>query len=234
MSKEIPAYIIIQRMGVGDNKAFTAFYKENRAPFFRHFIIRCQEDQQAGFVRMKFKDNDMYLDDLYQTSCIRLYEKVNFGKLYADGEKVMYVNRYGEKAPLTCSLITLLKNIGSNVLREMERDHQDDTQDIDEVVRTTEEGESAPDSLIAEDGEEDLKITIARELVLKMTDPCRKIFHALYGTGDSVEAPDTKVKGVDIYESLGYSSAESFRNQRSRCNKKFKAAFLDAFNKAKK
>lgn len=227
MANHLSDYIIIQRLSEGDNRVFTAFYKENREPFFRHFIMHCQSEEKAGFIRMKFKSGDMYLDDLYQTSCIRLYEMVNFGKLHVLDSKVYYQNRKGDDAPLTCSLLTLLKNIGFNVLKEMERDNADsNTSNLDDVLRTSENEECAPDSLLQDEEEEDLKVAITRRLLEKMTETCRKIFTALY-LNDS----DGKVKGVEVVERLGYSSPESFRNQKARCVNKFKVAFQEELKK---
>lgn len=229
MSNTKTDYTLVDKLSRGDNRAFAAFYKENREPFFRHFIIYCQQESQAGFVRMKFKAGDIYLDDLYQTSCIRLYEMVTVRKLYAENEKIYYVNKSDISTVLSCSILTLLKSIGFNALKEMERaNHDSGTSDLDELLRTYDDSECAPDELLNDDDEEDYKVAIVRELMSKMTDTCRKIFTALYYNEDV-----TKVKGVEVVESLGYSSPESFRNQKARCVNKFKTAFEAALGKKK-
>lgn len=241
MSNTKTDYTLVDKLSKGDNRAFAAFYKENRDPFFRHFNIYCQQESQAGFVRMKFKAGDLYLDDLYQTSCIRLYEMVTVRKLYAKDEKIYYVNKSDVSTVLSCSLLTLLKSIGFNALKEMERaNHDSGSSDIDELLRTYDDSECAPDELLCDDDEEDLKVAIVRNLMFKMTDTCRKIFTALYGVGEDTDANESleptgnkKVKGVDVVEKLGYSSPESFRNQKARCVNKFKVAFEDALRRKK-
>ena len=215
--------IFVERLSRGDNKAFTAFYQDNRTPFFEHFRVLCQEEEKIGFSRMKFKFGDLYLDDLYQESTIRLYEIICMGRMKVSGSDILYTNKKSETNPLTCSLFTFLKRIGGNVLKEMHNKNAlSGSVDFDVILRVleSEDDESCPDVFIDEDEEEYRKIMIVRKLIPKMTEVCRKIFTALYCTED-----EKKVKGVSVFADLGYSSAAAFRNQKARCVEKFKKAF---------
>lgn len=220
--------IFVERLSRGDNKVFTAFYQKCRTPFFKHFIIFCKEEETSGFNKMKFKDGDMYLDDLYQMSTMRLYEIVSMGRMRASDGNIFYTNRYSVTKPLTCSLFTFLKKIGENVLKEMYKENADSGSiDIETVLRTIDEkdDDGCPDDFIDEDEEENRKLAIVKKLIPKMTEVCRKIFTALYYTED-----EKKVKGVDVYAALGYRSLAAYRNQKSRCVEKFKQAFNKSLN----
>ena len=215
--------IFVERLSRGDNKAFTAFYQEYRSPYFEHFIILCKEEEKMGFEKMKFKDGDMYLDDLYQISTMRLYQIISMGRMKVSGRDILYINKKSETNPLTCSLFTFLKKIGENVLKEMHKANADSGSiDFDAMLRTLDDkdDECCPDIFIDDDEEEDRKVAIVKKLIPMMTETCRKIFTALYYTDE-----EKKVKGVNIFAELGYSSAAAYRNQKSRCVEKFKAAF---------
>lgn len=215
--------ILINRLSKGDGKAFTAFYKNCRTPFFEHFIILYREEERIGFSRMRSKETGMYLDDLYQMSTMRLYEMVCMGLMKVSGVDILYTNKYSETKPLTCSLFTFLKKIGENVFREMLRANAHSGEiDLDDMLHSLEnkDDECCPDAFFDEDDGEYLMVVIAKVVMSRMTEVCRKIFTKLYYTEDK-----NKVKGSEIYAELGYSSPSAFRNQKARCVEKFKQAF---------
>ena len=53
-----------------------------------------------------------------------------------------------------------------------------------------------------------------------MGPPCKEIFTYTY-----FNETGKKLKGEEIAKLMGYSSADVVKNQRVRCNKKFKVAF---------
>ena len=74
--------------------------------------------------------------------------------------------------------------------------------------------------------EEDDKITIVRQIVKNMTDPCKRIFTLRYW-----EDEDGKMKMSDIAKEMGYASADVAKNQHHRCVEQFKEAFLRVHGK---
>ena len=73
---------------------------------------------------------------------------------------------------------------------------------------------------------EDDVITLVRDIVSNMSDPCKSIFRYIY-YGDDGKRMSVK----DIMAKMPqYTSEASVRNQTSRCNKKFKETFMKLRN----
>ena len=234
--KSITDEQFVNRIHDGDNHVFTDFYKINRDTFFKHFSIKCSLDDTG---RYRFKSDNMYLDDLYHDSCLRLYEKIMLGKIYVDDGKIHVINRYNESGVLKGTLYNYLESIGDFALKESERTEEhyaplvgetssSETNEDDEYGTEQHGTESHELSEDPSFFEEDDKITIVRRIVKNMTDPCKRIFTLRYW-----EDEDGKMKMSDIAKEMGYASADVAKNQHHRCVEQFKEAFAKAYAKSK-
>ena len=112
---------LVERIFEGDDQAFASMYEKYRDKFFGCFKKRCSEEQFGNRRLYRFNDWGSYLDDLYQNSCLKLYNQIMTGKMFVDGGKIFIRSKDGSINRLTASLETYLTSIGKLTLKEMER-----------------------------------------------------------------------------------------------------------------
>ena len=219
---------LVNQIANGDYRLFNRFYSKHREQFFRSFTNECiKTETETGYVRPKFKRGDLYLDELYQDSNMRMIEKIRNGRLYVKDDCLYIVNKSDEHKAYSSGLYKYLYQIGIYVLREMERsESKNSVLDIDDFLKNPETDDdndistSEMDFLIDTFEEEDERITLVRKIVKTMQEPCKRIFKlTYYGDGEK------KMKGEDIARELGMLNADTVRAQRSKCLKKFKVTF---------
>ena len=220
---------LVNQIANGDYRLFNRFYSKHREQFFRSFTNECvKTETETGYVRPKFKRGDLYLDELYQDSHMRMIEKINQHKLYTKDNYLYIVNKEGEHKAYNGGLYKYLLKIGIFILREMERDESKvSTLDLDDFLKGHSDANDDEDAstmemefLIDTFEEEDERITLVRKIVKSMQEPCKGIFRLTYfGNGEK------KMKGEDIARELGMLNADTVRAQRSKCLKKFKVTF---------
>lgn len=184
-------------------------------------------ETETGYVRPRFKRGDLYLDELYQDSNMRMIEKIRYGKLYVKDDCLYTINKSNEHKAYSGGLYKYLYQIGIFRLREMERsESKNSVLDIDDFLKNPETDDDNDistfemDFLIDTFEEEDERITLVRKIVKSMQEPCKGIFRLTYfGNGEK------KMKGEDIARELGMLNADTVRAQRSKCLKKFKVTF---------
>ena len=69
-------------------------------------------------------------------------------------------------------------------------------------------------------------ISLVRDIVSKMTDPCKTLFHYIY-YGDDGKRMSVKEMQKKMPQ---YTNEASIRTATSRCNKKFKETFMKKRN----
>ena len=228
MEEHINEIELVNQIANGDYRLFNRFYSKHREQFFRSFTKECvNTETETGYVRPRFKRGDLYLDELYQDSNMRMIEKIRNGRLYVKDDCLYIVNKSDEHKAYSSGLYKYLYQIGIYVLREMERsESKNSVLDIDDFLKNPETDDdndistSEMDFLIDTFEEEDERITLVRKIVKTMQEPCKRIFKlTYYGDGEK------KMKGEDIARELGMLNADTVRAQRSKCLKKFKVTF---------
>lgn len=232
---------VVEKIYAGNDKAFTDLYEKFRGKFFGYFQEKCIEERFANQVLMKFKRNGMYLDDLYQTTCLKFYNQIMTGKLFSSDGKIYIIDKNGNINLLQAKLETYLIGIGTLSLKEFEREEcrfvdfdpiekigkgdYDSEYDLDNFIQpiTTSKVDIDPVFEISSDpffNNEDA-FALVRQIVGNMESPCKEIFTYTYFNENG-----KKLKGEEIAQLMGYASADVVKNQKSRCHKKFKATYI--------
>ena len=233
---------LVERIFEGDDQAFASLYEKYRDKFFGCFKKRCSEEQFGNRRFYRFNDLGSCLDDLYQNSCLKLYNQIITGKMFVDGGRIFIRSKDGSINRLTASLETYLTSIGKLTLKEMERGESryvdfdpieritqgdnDPEYDFDAMLKPANESKVNVDPVFDLTSDQELddeeKFALVREIVEEMGPPCKDIFTYTY-----FNETGKKLKGEEIAELMGYSGADVVKNQKSRCHRKFKAAFLE-------
>ena len=231
---------LIEKIQGGDDQAFSALYEKFRNKFFGFFRVRCNEEAFENRRMYRFHDGGAYLDDLYQNSCLKLYNQIITGKMFVDGGKIYIKSKNGGINHLKASLETYLTSIGKLTLLEMERgeskyvdfdplerliqDNDNPQNELDSLFNPVDSGDVVVDPIFDLSTDSDLNkeevFSIVRQIVEIMGPPCKTIF-----TYTFFNESGKKLKGEEIAKLMDYSSADVVKNQRARCNKKFKVAF---------
>ena len=165
-----------------NNEAIIAeFYRETRDRFFSYFKIH-------------YGKSTDYLTDLFQDSCVILWQNIRDGKLREDN--------------LSSSLATYLLSVGKYTMMAKDRKFKEIVDDT-AIMRLK----------FVEDDAEELKNRIEREnaidrIVQSMPSPCAELLQAFYWD---------KLSGQQIADKLGYSNADSVKTQKHKCMRKLKA-----------
>ena len=233
---------LVERIFEGDDQEFASLYEKYRDKFFGCFKKRCFEEQFGNRRFYRFNDLGSCLDDLYQNSCLKLYNQIMTGKMFVDEGKIFIKSKDGSINRLTASLETYLTSIGKLTLKEMERGESkyvdfdlieritqgdnDLEYDFDTMLRPVDESKVNVDPVFDLTFDQELddeeKFALVRAIVEEMGPPCKDIFTYTY-----FNETGKKLKGEEIALLMGYSSADVVKNQKSRCHRKFKAAFLE-------
>lgn len=136
---------LVNQIANGDYRLFNRFYSKHREQFFRSFTNECiKTETETGYVRPKFKRGDLYLDELYQDSNMRMIEKIRYGKLYVKDDCLYTINKANEHKAYSGGLYKYLYQIGIFRLREMERSESGtsvmDVEDLLQMYVNAEEG----------------------------------------------------------------------------------------------
>ncbi len=231
---------LVERIYGGDDLAFSSLYEKYRDKFFGYFFARCSEEKYGNRRMYKLNDSGYYLDELYQNSLIKLYNQIMTAKMFVDGGKIYIRGKDGTINKLTASLETYLISIGKLTLKEMERSvsryvdfdpierlaHEDNNPQygFDDCVKQVNPTKVNVDPIFALSSDDELdneaKFTIVQHIVEGMEYPCKEIFtYFFWGKKSLKEIADIMPK---------YNSSDSVKNQKSRCHKKFKVAYLKA------
>ena len=231
IDKELSDPEFVEKIYEGDDREFTKFYKKNHDKFFGFFRTNYQEHEHVRF------------DELYQDTCWKLYNQIMTGKLFVDSKKIYLRAKDGSVNLLKASLETYLISIGKLTYLEKERenvkyvdfdplenivhDDNDPNYNLDDIVQPLVNPDISIDPIYDLAFEPDLndeaKFALVRGIVENMGSPCKEIFTYTY-----FNETGKKLKGEEIAIKMGYSSADVVKNQRARCQKKFKVAYLNS------
>ncbi len=229
---------LIERIYEGDNRAFSTLYEKYRPKFFGYF--------QTSF---SGAEKNEQIADLYQNSCLKLYNQIITGKMFVQDKNIYIRNRAGIVNVLSAKLETYLIGIGKYSFLEMKRGERkyvdfdpfekvlsiddfgyDPAYSFTSLTSPIESSEIKTNPLleITDDPyfEDEAKFTLVREIVDAMGTPCKEIFTYFYFSEDG------KKKTLEEIAKImpNYSSADSVKNQKSRCHKKFKDAYEKALS----
>lgn len=231
---------LVEKIYGGDDQAFSSLYEKYRDRFYGYFFAKCSEERFGNRRMYKFNDSDAYLSDLYQNSLIKLYNQIMTAKMFVDDGKIYIRGKDEAINKLTASLETYLISIGKLTLKEMER-KESRYVDFDPIERISHDDNNPHygfedcmtqvnpakvnvDPIFNLSSDEELdneaKFTTVHHIVAVMGSPCKEIFTYFFWGKKSLE---------EIAQIMPqYSSTDSVKNQKSRCHKKFKVAFLEA------
>lgn len=172
---------LIQEIASGNHQAFTDIYNRYRSEFI-------------NFIRKGYTCTDDTIFDLYQDSCVALYDNICQGRLTASN--------------LTVHLKTYLFSIGRKKL-------------VDHIRRTQTKKHIGFIDNIMPDADFNTEYfdecsernAIIMQAVNEMTEPCSSILLLYYWDDMSCS---------DIASQQGYSNADSAKTQKSKCMKKLK------------
>ena len=182
---------IVERIANGDDRVLSMLYDKWRSEFENVLRPNCSAAHQ----------NEIDFEELYQESVLVLYYNILNGKIFVNDGKIQCINRYNEIKPLVANLKTYLINTGKKkLLAEIRRV----SKNLDIIDRTYMFGDSfSPEDFdnkdyaaspvdTSKDGRdqdllnwtretnEDDTITLVRNIVQNMPDPCKSIFHYIY------------------------------------------------------
>lgn len=170
---------LIHEIACGNNQAFTVLYNQYRNEFF-------------GYIRKRYKGNEDTIFDLYQDTCVALYDWIRTGKLRMlnSGTKL--------KTPLFA--------IGHNKLVDLYRKNKSKTGFIENIDYKTDY-----DSEYSDECSE--RFAMIRQAVGSMTEPCNSILTLYYWDDKNMQ---------EIAEVQGYANADSAKSQKSKCMNKLR------------
>ena len=172
---------------------YIAGFRNNSESIISSFYQKHKE-RFIAFFRTHYGKPVDYLTDLYQDSCLILWQNIRDDKLREDN--------------LVSSLTTYLISVGKYSMMARDRKYKEIIDD-DAISRLN----------YVESDEEDLKNRIEREeyindLVSHMSPPCSDILKAFYWD---------RFSGQQIADILGYRNADSVKTQKHKCMEKLKA-----------
>lgn len=172
----------IHEIAHGNNRAFTELYEMYRSEFI-------------GYIRKSYKGDDDVISDLYQDSCVALYDNIRIGKLSA--------------LNLNVKLKTYLFKIGHNKLVDLYR-----RSDSKHRSRFIENIDYAKDYDSTYNDECSEREAIIRQAVNAMSEPCNSILTLYYWDDKSIK---------EITEIQNTTNPDATKMQKSRCMSKLKA-----------
>ena len=172
----------IEAIANGNNVAFTELYEEYRSEFI-------------NYVRKSYKGNEVIIFDLYQDSCVALYDNICTGKLSTSSLKV--------------KLKTYLFQIGHYKLVDLYR--RGDSKFKARFVENIDYAQNCTSEYSDECSERE---AIIRQAVNTMSEPCNSILTLYYWEDKSMK---------EIADELQYSCVDSAKSQKSKCMSKLKA-----------
>lgn len=164
-----------------DQQAFTALYDAYRGRFF-------------GFMRKFYRKSDDYIADLYQDSCVVLWQNVQRGKLTPES--------------LTSSIETYVIGAAKYILMARDRRYK-------EILTDRELS-----SFAHETNEESLRDQTDRDqtiqsIVNNMDEPCSTLLDKFYWE---------ELSGEEIASLMNYKNTDTVKTQKYKCMQKLKVA----------
>lgn len=173
---------LIHEIAQGNNRAFTELYERFRSEFI-------------GYIRRSYRGDMAVVLDLYQDSCVALYDNIRSGKITTSS--------------LTVTLKTYLFRIGHNKLVDLYR--KSDSKKRARFV----EGLDYQKDLSSENLDTvSEREAIIRQAVNAMQEPCNSILTLYYWDDKSIK---------EIAEIQGAPNPEATKMQKSRCLKRLRA-----------
>lgn len=173
---------LIHEIAHGNNSAFTELYETYRKEFI-------------GYIRKSYKGGEDEIFDLYQDSCVALYDKIRTNKLSAFN--------------LTVKLKTYLFTIGRNKLVDLYR--RSDFKGRKSFIENFDYNKDYDSEYLDECSERE---AIVRQAVKAMTEPCNSILTLYYWEDKSIK---------EIAEIHNTPNPDATKMQKSRCMSKLKA-----------
>ena len=173
---------LIHEIAHGNNSAFTELYNMYRSEFI-------------GYIRKSYKGGEDEIFDLYQDSCVALYDKIRTNKLSAFN--------------LTVELKTYLFTIGHNKLVDLYR--RSDFKGRKSFIENFDYNKDYDSEYLDECSERE---AIVRQAVNAMTEPCNSILTLYYWEDKSIK---------EIAEIQNTPNPDATKMQKSRCMSKLKA-----------
>jgi RNA polymerase sigma-70 factor (ECF subfamily) len=169
----------------GDQRAFANLYEMHRGRFF-------------GYIRKVFNKDDDYIADLYQDSCVVLWQNIQKGKIAPE--------------TLTSSIETYIIGVAKYTLMARDRRYK-------EILSDCELSSFAP----AVD-EEALRNEIERDEVIqsvvnKMGEPCCTLLDKFYWE---------ELSGEEIADLMNYKNTDTVKTQKYKCMQKLKIVLTNA------
>ena len=164
-----------------DDRVIEQFYKKHRQAFF-------------AFFKRTYSKDDAYIAELFQDSCIKLWQNVQDGKL--------------TEQMLESTLATYLFSIGKYTMMSKDRkagkhyEYQGSTDGVDLPGEEPEENSHRRELL-----------DFVCRMVSTLKAPCDELLIAQYWY---------RLSGTEIAKRLGYNSADSVKSQKFKCIRKLK------------
>ena len=162
-----------------DDRVIARFYAKHRQAFF------------AFFKHANSKD-DAYIAELFQDSCVKLWQNVRDGKL--------------SEQRLESTLATYLFSIGKYTMMAKDRA-------AGKYIQESVEGVDIPEDSIGEPSAREELFGFVCRMVSSLKSPCDKLLKAHYWY---------KLSGTEIAKELGYHSADSVKSQKFKCIRKLR------------
>jgi hypothetical protein len=227
-----PDIVIVEQIASGNNRILNLLYDKWRPDFINVIQTECSD---------KLKGKIDFVE-IFHESVLVLYNYILSGRIFAEDGKIYCIDRYKEKKSLHANLKTYVINVGKNKLQEEIRRISRTIDIFERTYMTTDS--TSPDYFddylaarvdTSKDGNDpdflewtretnrDNVVTLVRDIMKKMTDPCKTLFNYIY-FGDGGKRMSVK----DIMKQMPdrYTNEASVRNQTSRCNKKFRETYL--------
>ena len=162
-----------------DDRVIARFYAKHRQAFF-------------AFFKRAYSKDDAYIAELFQDSCVKLWQNVRDGKL--------------TEQRLESTLSTYLFSIGKYTMMAKDRA-------AGKYIQEPVEGVDIPEEGIGESSAREELFGFVCRMVSSLKSPCDKLLKAHYWY---------KLSGAEIAKELGYSSADSVKSQKFKCIRKLR------------
>ena len=193
------SYAPLETSRMRENDFGPFFSDKNRNPEFEKMYMNYRGEFVAFVLKYFFVDKETVID-IFQDSILVLYKNIRSGKLTPEN--------------LKATLKTYLFSIGLYKLNTYFKDPDNDTSDIEEIMKAVETMKGVRDDSAIETrlfNEETKKII--RKEVMELSEPCNRILLLFYYERKSLK---------EIARLVGYKSEQVAKNKRLDCVKLLK------------
>lgn len=162
-----------------DDRVIARFYSKHRQAFF-------------AFFKRAYSKDEAYIAELFQDSCVKLWQNVRDGKL--------------SEQRLESKLATYLFSIGKYTMMAKDRA-------AGKYIQESVEGVDIPEESIVEPSACEELFGFVCRMVSSLKSPCDELLKAQYWY---------RLSGAEIAKRLGYSSADSVKSQKFKCIRKLR------------